>query len=138
MGVVVFGLVLLNLLFIGLFQFVKPEHPSKNALMVFNICTYVVALIVGGAAMARTFSWEVSVHDEELREALALYYGLGLFAAVIFVMFLFMPTISHSQMNAERISYGPEDLQFGDLRLPDGEGPFPVIMIIHGGCWLGL
>jgi acetyl esterase/lipase len=36
----------------------------------------------------------------------------------------------------EQISYGPESLQFGDLRLPEGEGPFPVVAIIHGGCWL--
>jgi len=36
----------------------------------------------------------------------------------------------------EQISYGPESLQFGDLRIPEGEGPFPVVAIIHGGCWL--
>lgn len=35
-----------------------------------------------------------------------------------------------------RLSYGPEDLNFGELRLPDGTGPFPVVVIIHGGCWL--
>ncbi len=35
-----------------------------------------------------------------------------------------------------RIDYGPEDLNFGELRLPDGPGPFPVVMVIHGGCWL--
>jgi len=25
--------------------------------------------------------------------------------------------------------------QFGDLRLPPGKGPFPVVVVIHGGCW---
>jgi acetyl esterase/lipase len=35
-----------------------------------------------------------------------------------------------------RLAYGPEDLNFGELRLPDGPGPFPVVMVIHGGCWL--
>ncbi len=35
-----------------------------------------------------------------------------------------------------RLGYGPEDLNFGELRLPDGKGPFPVVMMIHGGCWL--
>lgn len=31
--------------------------------------------------------------------------------------------------------YGPDDLRLGHLRLPDGKGPFPVAVIIHGGCW---
>jgi len=34
------------------------------------------------------------------------------------------------------IAYGDAPLQFGELRLPDGEGPFPVIVLIHGGCWM--
>ena len=36
----------------------------------------------------------------------------------------------------ERISYGTDPVQFGDLRLPDGEGPHPVAIILHGGCYL--
>lgn len=35
-----------------------------------------------------------------------------------------------------RIAYGEEALQFGELRLPKGDGPFPVVVFIHGGCWL--
>ena len=31
--------------------------------------------------------------------------------------------------------YGPDSLQFGHLRLPDGRGPFPLAVVIHGGCW---
>jgi acetyl esterase/lipase len=34
------------------------------------------------------------------------------------------------------IPYGPDALQFGHLRLPAGDGPHPVIIFIHGGCWL--
>lgn len=34
------------------------------------------------------------------------------------------------------ISYGENEFQFGDLRIPDTKGPHPVIVIIHGGCWL--
>lgn len=36
----------------------------------------------------------------------------------------------------ERASYGPDSLQFGELRLPTGPGPFPVAIVIHGGCWI--
>jgi arylformamidase len=35
-----------------------------------------------------------------------------------------------------RIAYGPDSLQFGDLRLPDTPGPHPVVIVIHGGCWV--
>lgn len=34
-----------------------------------------------------------------------------------------------------RIPYGPDSLQFADLRLPLGRGPFPVVVLFHGGCW---
>ena len=35
-----------------------------------------------------------------------------------------------------RLSYGPDALQFGDLRIPEGAGPHKVVVIIHGGCWV--
>ncbi|MGO0059804.1 alpha/beta hydrolase family protein [Brevibacillus fluminis] len=34
-----------------------------------------------------------------------------------------------------RICYGENENQFGELRLPDGNGPFPVAIVIHGGFW---
>ena len=34
-----------------------------------------------------------------------------------------------------RLVYGSEPLQFGDLRLPHGPGPHPVVTMIHGGYW---
>jgi len=36
----------------------------------------------------------------------------------------------------QRIPYGTDGLQFGDLRLPSGATPAPVVVVIHGGCWL--
>jgi acetyl esterase/lipase len=36
----------------------------------------------------------------------------------------------------QRIPYGDDPLQFGELRLPKGAGPLPVAILIHGGCWL--
>lgn len=33
------------------------------------------------------------------------------------------------------ISYGKDPLQVVDLRLPAGLGPYPVAIVIHGGCW---
>jgi acetyl esterase/lipase len=35
-----------------------------------------------------------------------------------------------------KIPYGTDALQFGELRLPEGDGPHPVVVLIHGGCWL--
>ena len=35
-----------------------------------------------------------------------------------------------------KIPYGDDPLQFGELRLPKGTGPFPVAVVIHGGCWV--
>lgn len=37
--------------------------------------------------------------------------------------------------NPLRISYGVEPLRFGDLYLPDSDGPRPVVILIHGGFW---
>ncbi|MBN8733693.1 MAG: prolyl oligopeptidase family serine peptidase [Acidobacteria bacterium] len=42
---------------------------------------------------------------------------------------------------AVRVAYGPLEQQFGELRLPEGEGPhsgaqpFPLVVLIHGGFW---
>lgn len=35
-----------------------------------------------------------------------------------------------------RLAYGDDPLQIGELRLPEGPGPHPVAIVIHGGCWL--
>ena len=35
-----------------------------------------------------------------------------------------------------RVSYGTDPNQFGDLWLPPGPAPHPVIVFLHGGFWL--
>ena len=34
-----------------------------------------------------------------------------------------------------RQRYGPHFHHFGDLYVPEGEGPFPVAVVLHGGFW---
>jgi len=41
-----------------------------------------------------------------------------------------------SQPPAAKVSYGPASQQYAELRLPAGKGPFPVVVVIHGGCWI--
>ncbi len=69
---------------------------------------------------------------------------------VAFVAFLAAPSTAASQQLINsgdlsdlawpspdaRLSYGEGPLQFGYLRFPEGSGPHPVIVFIHGGCWL--
>ena len=33
------------------------------------------------------------------------------------------------------LAYGEDPLQVADLWLPDGEGPHPTVLMVHGGCW---
>jgi len=34
-----------------------------------------------------------------------------------------------------RVPYGSDPNQFGDIRLPQGKGPLPLLINIHGGFW---
>ncbi len=34
-----------------------------------------------------------------------------------------------------KVAYGDDRFQFGEIRLPQGKGPFPVVMNVHGGFW---
>jgi acetyl esterase/lipase len=38
-------------------------------------------------------------------------------------------------MTPELHSYGPHRSQTAELSLPGGPGPYPVVVLIHGGCW---
>jgi acetyl esterase/lipase len=33
------------------------------------------------------------------------------------------------------IAYGTDQMQKVDVWLPKGKGPFPVVVMVHGGCW---
>jgi acetyl esterase/lipase len=35
----------------------------------------------------------------------------------------------------QRIAYGEDSSQYGELRVPTGRGPHPVVVLIHGGCF---
>ena len=34
-----------------------------------------------------------------------------------------------------QVAYGPDPLQVAEVWRPDGKGPFPTVLMIHGGCW---
>ena len=42
-----------------------------------------------------------------------------------------LPPVPHDL----REPYGADTHQFADLRVPSGRGPFPVVVMIHGGFW---
>lgn len=45
--------------------------------------------------------------------------------------------MAQPQVKADaRIAYGPAPAQVVDLFLPKGRGPHPVVVLIHGGCYL--
>ena len=65
----------------------------------------------------------------------------------VITLFLMLPRLLAAQLGPQDIDvlpessptavvkYGPGPMQFGELRLPAGKGPFPVVVVIHGGCW---
>ena len=43
--------------------------------------------------------------------------------------------IAHDTLHSICRNYGPEDRSYMDIFVPDGNGPFPVHIFIHGGYW---
>ncbi|HUG84258.1 MAG TPA: type II 3-dehydroquinate dehydratase [Euzebya sp.] len=43
--------------------------------------------------------------------------------------------VARRAVPVQRLDYGPSPDQFADLRLPAGEGPFPLAVTVHGGFW---
>lgn len=54
------------------------------------------------------------------------------FALTLVLIGLFFPIQAFSQT---KIPYGSDPMQYGELSLPAGEGPFPVVTFLHAGCW---
>jgi len=48
-----------------------------------------------------------------------------------------LPTVGEPAMASapQRLGYGTEPKQFGELQTPEGAGPHAVVMFIHGGFW---
>ena len=79
----------------------------------------------------------------DLRARVILFLGCSLTA----VSLLITPSVAAQNLTfedikklpapptAQRLSYGPDPSQFGELRLPKGKKPYPVVVVIHGGCW---
>src|SRR3954451_18132132 len=42
-------------------------------------------------------------------------------------------SVSTTEITATRHAYGADPEQFGELRLPAGDGPHPAIVYVHGG-----
>ena len=43
--------------------------------------------------------------------------------------------LGQATVPGERLQYGSDLLQFGELRVPDGSGNHPLAILVHGGCW---
>lgn len=43
--------------------------------------------------------------------------------------------LAATAQSPERVQYGTAKTSFGELTVPRGAGPFPVVMLLHGGCW---
>lgn len=96
--------------------------------------------------MARSLSKKLAIGAGGL---LTLALGLGLTVYIggaplmIWAAFAWRGTTSpvavlqqQPTSHAKRVSYGPDELQFGELGLPDGPGKHSVAIIVHGGCWI--
>ena len=46
-----------------------------------------------------------------------------------------MTTADTRQIAAQRFAYGSDPEQFGELRLPEGDGQHPAVVYVHGGGW---
>ncbi|WP_197276948.1 alpha/beta hydrolase [Sphingomonas profundi] len=66
----------------------------------------------------------------------ALLAGLAALAAAPGAIMQWPDLLDRPKPAADRrIAYGQDPLQHADLWLPAGKPPFPVVLMVHGGCW---
>ncbi len=70
-----------------------------------------------------------------LRAAAAMVLTLAGTAAAQAVSYKDLMARPHGDPDAH-LTYGSAPEQFADLWLPKGGGPHPVVILVHGGCWL--
>ena len=72
-----------------------------------------------------------------MRLALALLLGLAFASSAAAAPISFRDLLSRPRTKPTEVAtYGPAAHQFAELWLPSGRGPFPTVVLIHGGCWL--
>lgn len=67
---------------------------------------------------------------------LAMLASLAIMPSDIFTAMTWADLLSRPRPAPQAmIAYGADDFQKVDLWLPAGSGPFPVVLMVHGGCW---
>jgi acetyl esterase/lipase len=62
--------------------------------------------------------------------------GLAYHFAALHLFNLFVPKDAESRIETADLSYGPDPRQQLDVFVPtQGEGPWPVVVFVHGGSW---
>jgi acetyl esterase/lipase len=93
--------------------------------------------------LAQVSSWPLSERPLHMRRSSRHVFACVV-AATVSTAMLSAQRLGPQDVNAlpsrpadERVNYATGDaLQFGELRLPKARGPFPVAIVIHGGCWV--
>lgn len=61
--------------------------------------------------------------------------GLAYHFAALAIFNALVPKDAGSRLAAPDIAYGPDPRQRLDIYVPEGQGPFPVIIFTYGGSW---
>lgn len=61
--------------------------------------------------------------------------GIAYYFAALAIFNALVPKDTGSRLAASNIVYGPDPRQRLDIYVPEGQGPFPVIVFTYGGSW---